>query len=394
MEHLWHCLFCIALAFLAAHDLSLPSSSTSPKIKRLIIITTLISSALRLETIFVSVILASLYVARRDYKFAALMVFASLIPLMIFACYSFSHDGYLLPYSVLIKSKLSGRSLIDAVRVLILTAQIFRFDDAPALVLLFLWSLIRLLLRLTAQPTQIDYARIIFVGGVILQFVFGDFGWLMRYESYLLFIGLLCFAHDLFHLKPQRGVLGPAQQIAVMTAIVSILLGSAWRIKLGITNTQKAISERAIEHLPAATLIARHYHHSAIIAGDVGMISFWSDARIYDVYGLAMQQSCQEILANRRSMGGIGKVRGSSAEEWRKRYSAEIAIIKDDWMLDVPSHWIKVGRIKMKSNVVFRHYSDLNFYAFDTESADRLSRQMTDLKSSKIFSHIDILRKT
>jgi hypothetical protein len=381
MEHLWHGIFCLIYVFLVAEHLSRPTDISDPKTEFLIMMTAFIACALRIETIFLTAIICCLYAARKNFRFLAWLVLASSMPILIFAIYSLSQDGYIFPHSVLIKSKYSGRSFINLIVTLFSAAANLKFTDSTPILPLLLWHLAMLLSSKLSTNSILGYSRMIFLGATALHVVFADSGWLMRYESYLLITGLACAACDALNMGNIYRAFPTPQRPIIIAIAMTCLVGSLWRIHQGVRATQLALKERQTEHWPAAQFVRQNYDNTAVVIGDVGMIAFQTDVKIYDVLGLSIHETCREILDNRRSTGRKGHIKGASAEAWRILHSAKIAIIKDDWILQVPDNWIKVGRIKIRSNIVFRHFADLNFYAFDIEHAKVLSQQIANFNA-------------
>jgi hypothetical protein len=164
-----------------------------------------------------------------------------------------------------------------------------------------------------------------------------------------------------------------------------IILGGSFRAYRGIKYTARAMNERAVEHLPVAKFIRTFYNADTIILGDIGMVTYLTEAKVLDVFGLANRDSCVEIL-QARSTAEVGKVGAEFLSQWQKTRAAKLAVIRSNWVRSIPSDWIRVATFKIDSNIVFGDISPLIFFAFDRDAASELRDNLQTFGAAEAIS--------
>ncbi|MDC1069095.1 hypothetical protein OAQ99_08040, partial [Candidatus Kapabacteria bacterium] len=179
MEHLLHILLVLVLLnqFLKFLD--------NKKISMIIVPILLVIGLVRYESLFLTTLFPMVLFYKKD-RLKSFIIFAlPLLSILIFGVYSIQNGGYFLPNSLLIKSGFRYDSIFNLLYNFY-TAISKIIDSYSISNLIMLCLLVSYLSLKKTFPTEL----IFLVSLIIIHALFASFGWLFRYEAYLIAIGI------------------------------------------------------------------------------------------------------------------------------------------------------------------------------------------------------------
>lgn len=375
MEHGLHLLLATALLWRASRRLAAEPPSASGDFGELILLTAL-AVASRYESLFLVAPLGLYALLRRRWSAAFAFALGAMLPLAGFGLYWLSHGGWLLPNSLMLKASNPAAAgdvghfaagLLGNLRNnLALPSVLPTMTGLTLANVALLWRDLRARGAFWRPAPMMAVAALIATG---LQYVFAGVGWLYRYEAWL--VGLqaltvLLMARPAMRTAAQRG-----REWTVLLAAVAICVVAAPRSYRDMLHTFKAADDRRQEHLPPAKLIAAAYSGETVLVNDIGMMAYYSRARLLDLYGLGSNAP----VALRRSPGGYD---AATLANWATREGAKIGVLQFCWdevNRRIPDGWRLVELWRVPRNVVFGD-RDVGFFAFDAEAVAPLRRAL------------------
>lgn len=351
MEHLLHATLTVVLAGLAASRLASPSGGGASRLA--------ISgwdlggvAALAVATRFESLFLAGLVVLalgwQRRWRQAVAVLAGSALPVVVFGVVSSLHGGLFLPSSVLLKSatvtSLHGHSLAQ-----LLGGWYSRLMYVPELVLLLLLALL-LALRTSREALRHEVALCLLLAGtLVVHVLLASVGWLFRYEAYLVCLGILVVAplgyrwlEGELHSPAGRH---PGETWLVVATSVLVLLPLGVRAGQALARAVPATNNVYCQHLQMVRLVREHLGRGTFALNDIGAVSYFTEARVVDVYGLADVEVAMARLS------------GSFDPAWLAGHAAaqgvDVAMVYEGVLGGgTPPGWRRVGAWRLEHNVV------------------------------------------
>jgi hypothetical protein len=330
-------------------------------------------TAVRYEGFFAVAGVCFLLLLRKRWFSAALLAGSSVTIVGAFGLVSVLEGWYWLPNSILLKSSVlhlhSGREFLKW-----LYAPIFiHLHRVPELFFLVTLGVCLYLLRFPRaseghwKEERVMAALFLLTASIHLRFA--ETGWFYRYEAYLIGLGLLTTAVVLASHFPAltAAVRSPAGSKLNRLAMVLLMLFTvsegrflftrAWR---SLHQVSGVMQDRYYEHILTARFVSQFYDKDTIVINDLGAMSFYTHARLLDMYGLG---SIEPLRFRWRPSGYTRQ----DVLEWARRESAKIAILKFEWREigpRIPREWTKVGEWELPQNPVFGD-TRVGFYAVD-----------------------------
>lgn len=156
-----------------------------------------------------------------------------------------------------------------------------------------------------------------------------------------------------------------------MAVLLSILLmvsaapGEAW----SGAQTLAQAETNYLEHYRAAEFIAAHYPAGPVVVNDIGAVSYRTDARLLDMFGLG---SVEPILIRRANAGAYT---AADVERWTGEHHPAAAIVQLGWgwvLPRLPASWIKVAEVEIVPSG-----QTLGFFAMSPDGALALRQQVS-----------------
>lgn len=341
-EHILHTVFTIALMMLAARELARPEQSSGVWQPSLLLLGALVTST-RYEGLFLIAIICVLLAVRHRYRRALSLGVVSMLPLLIFGGISLWLGWHLLPSSVLLKGYWpTSSSVLDLVTAI--ASRYNRFArQAPTLVVLVLGNLLPIFRRYRRSRLQSETKFLIgiYVAIVVLHLTSADVGWFFRYEAYLIASGILVLTLTLHDLLRSSRATSKSRKRAAIWAAVGILayIPFAVRGTAAWFGTPRAVANIYEQQIQMAHFIGTYYQGDSVALNDIGAVSFFTDAKVVDLWGLANRDIANARLTDTYTPKVIARVVAQN--------HAPIALIYDSWFFQfggAPSTWIAVGR--------------------------------------------------
>ena len=327
-------------------------------------------TAVRPEGMFAAAVFVVVLFVRRDFVRGIVAGVTAAAPIVAFGAYSLWNGAYALPNSVLVKAGLAepdGGAMLDNLgkalpkllgngilvgAVLVSAAVLFRKErDAR-------W-----------------YFALLWLGTAMLHTLLAPFGWLYRYEAYLVASGVLLIGLNVdVPLQWNRKLQSRPVARALAYLGLAILAGEAIsRVAAANWTGATAMRDRLDENVLSAEFVQLYYDEEAVVANDIGAIAYLSEVKVLDIVGLGSN----EPIAFRRDGTGYDS---SDVERWARERGARIALVKvefEPWRVLIPKGWKRVVTWRLPRNNVFNDHL-LSFYARDEASARQLESRMRE----------------
>ncbi len=408
-EHILYGLLTIASVYLSARILSDRTSQEKKRLslseKSLLLLSPFVTMA-RYEGIFLVFVICLLFVARRRLRYSLMLGGLGILPLVIHGWISVSKGWYFLPNSVLLKGATPDLSFFGGIIKFFGYSGYYQTLLSPHILFFILAALVVFILQHN-KPEGIwrdpSIMIIVFIATTLLHMQFAKTIVIqfMRYEAYLVALGLLVTAIALSRYLPGKLSFKTVKSLAPKYAAIALL------IILVILPLAKILVKRGFASLikiPRATtniyqqqyqmglFLREFYQGAAVAANDVGAINYLADIRCLDLWGLGSIEVAKE------------KKDGDYHEEQiyhlAKSKDVKIAVVYDDWFLPggrlwegvrfdatpsparrgIPSQWIKAGEWKIRNNVICNR-NTVSFYAVDSKEADILTENLKGFSS-------------
>ncbi len=326
--------------------------------------------ATRYEGLFVVAGCAAVLVMARRVRDAVVVTAAGAVPVIAVGLWQVSHGWYFLPASILMKQTVlssSGSTLSPGSVV-----QNILSGGVPAVVLVLVavasWCLADG--RRRQQPFSALAPLTVFLVASALHVSLAKFGYLYRYESYLVALGVSAVGASLANVaaRTERRRDTPLATL-VAFLVVTVIFSSRTIEPHGRTAVTAGHIYRQQRQM--ATFIARYYDTGIVAMNDIGAASFFARARIDDLMGLSSFAAAEA----RRS----GQFNAQWINDWLTRDEVPIAIVYDGWFSppnDFQSQWVRVARWNTDDSEEVE--AGVSFYARDRASASSLAAQLTE----------------
>jgi len=272
----------------------------------------------RYESMFFIAPVIFVLILFRQYKDAAIALFAGFLPVVVFGIYSISQGGFFFPNPLLIKA---GAPLTSGIFPALkgIAGQIYRNLCAPAFYVPIMLICIGVLFNAARHTGKYTFQRLptmlaelvkqnapafVVLATILLHGMFARFGWLYRYEAYL--YGLLCLIFTLTVYKqfPELLMEANARYSAhFVAAVLAVFLlpfmsarfyGAHGAIKYGGKNIYD-------QQIQMARFLRSFYNDAHVVANDIGAIAYFTNIKLLDVVGLGSTS----VLKYKVSMGGV-----------------------------------------------------------------------------------------
>jgi hypothetical protein len=368
MEHVLHALSILLLLYCYNREQVCPSTSW----RVLLALAAVFAVGMRYESLFAVLMVALLLFRRRKWAVGLLVGFSSLIPAVAFGLFARAHGSTFLPAPLLLKTSSSTQtSLLTALRNLFSTYALLSgisacFVTIALLVVCFL-----------AQPSQktqpIRDLLLALLGMFVIHAQLAQFGWLFRYEAYLLATTVvLTFAAVELLLDPTAVVSmrfsGRPLKVAMVALLAAALSGRAQSMLRGIPRDAGAVYEQQYQ---TARFLATFYSLQAVGLNDIGAPDFFAEIRCVDLLGLASS----DVAQLRRS----GKFTRDTVARLAQQQGVRIAVLYPEYFANqIPYFWIPVSNMEVKNLPGKLQLGErrLTLYATNPHEARELARNI------------------
>jgi hypothetical protein len=330
-----------------------------------------VATSLRYESLFLVAAAGLMLAVHRQHRLVFMVGAAALVAPLAYAFVSVARSWYPLPNSVLLKGASFDPATPGGMVELLGGRSLRMLAQAPHVLVLVLLVL-GLLAFAPGRPAQ-RALQIIFVLTALLHMQFADTGWLYRYEAYLVALGLVTLGLSLpLGNRPAqaRPPIATAARGLLIAIVAYPLLARGAHALLETPRASKNIFDQQYQ---MGLFLRRFYPGAAVVANDIGAISYLADVRLLDLYGLASMD-----VARARRSGGLGR---ETLARLAAAHRAQVILVYRSWFSNVlPPDWLEAGSWRVPEQVVVAHRV-VSFYALDRAGQDRLLQSLRAFQS-------------
>lgn len=213
---------------------------------------------------------------------------------------------------------------------------------------------------------------------IVAHMLTARFGWLFRYEAYLLTMASIVYVPNLvkYYTKDKTN---PCNWKTVMSkshlpvAYALIVLSFGLFIRTALATAVTAIHATGVryQHIEAAYLVRDNFSKGNIVANDIGALCYFAkDIRLLDLWGLADLKVAQARGQHRLNTAFI--------EQYTTKYHGDIAVIQEPFLegTPVPDNWIKAGY--WHTPPAYNDIDELSFYSINPDSKTKLEHALEE----------------
>lgn len=383
MEHVLQILLTILFVYYSARVMA-QNRFNSLQCSLLFILAPMVTMV-RYEGLFLILIVCLLFTIKGQFVKSLFLGSLAVLPIVLFGLISLSNHWFFLPNSILRKGNINILSIAGIERL------INNFFN-PEIILLVVMSVTFVILQIIKQKTiwrEATIMQIIFMVITMLHIIFAKTRWFYRYEAYLVTLGIFVMAIEMkgylvkvreFFKRYDKNLLIKYSIIAFFLLIISMPFSA--RGLLSLIHTPRVAHERYLEHVTPALFFKEYYQNETVVINDIGAISFFSNVRILDIYGLG---SREPFIYKQEWYDDV------DLSQWAKNENAAVAYLQAEWgeVYDlVPDEWILVESWRIPTNIVFGD-TEFSWYATNKDNAIILSSRLR--KFTEKYHPADIL---
>lgn len=371
MEHTLQALLTVLFVARFQGALAAPRGDFRPALPLALLAMPLVMS--RYEELFLVACAGLLLIVTGRWKAGALLWGAAWVPVLIYGAFSIGHGGWLLPNTLLLKGNALPMTLggiVEMLRRSIITLQV----NLPVYVLLLLaagaWC--ANMARPWERQSENTALLLLFIGATALHTLFAQYGFLFRYEAYLIALGFMALVNFLCTFPLPLGE-GPLRRRVwawgAAACLGWLLLLPFWpRMAHSIRFTPTASHNIFTQQFQMARFVKRFFPEQCVAVNDIGWVSFLNDPKLFDMWGLATQEVAN---AKRR-----GQYAAAAIDALTRARGVQLAVIYDAWFMGkIPSGWVRVGSWRILNNYICSQ-DTVSFYAVNPALAPRLAESL------------------
>lgn len=198
------------------------------------------------------------------------------------------------------------------------------------------------------------------------------FGWLFRYEAYLLSMACLSFVpvlRQFFFSRINTDKISKNAQITMFCALSVLAFGILIRTTLSTFITPHHAKGVRYQHLEMARFIQKNFPNSTIMANDIGAICYFApNIKLLDLWGLA---SLEVALAR-----ADHRLNEDFLLQYGKERKADIAVLQEYfWRIQgIPESWYKAGEWHTPP---YNGVGEVTFFAVDESLKAKLDKDLS-----------------
>lgn len=367
MEHVFHTL-AMVLALLAFKKYL---EHESPRSFSNLALLSILATGFRYESLFfIFFMCVYLFFLKKEYFQSVALGLFAMTPVLIYGWISLDHGSFFLPNSLILKGNTNDGIVGFLTRV---AGNAYRGISVLILILILL---IQIVIKSKSQNIFIDKIKnnaipIVVFCGFAVHLLFANFGWLIRYEAYLVVVILFAiapFADDLFQKKIGNQVLKYAM-------IILLLITFSLRFVPMLANQPRASKNIFDQQIQLADFLHKNYRNSRVIANDIGAITYFNNIHLLDTYGLG---SIEVAKLRKEDHGKFTDNKKLQAYIYNtaKLQDFEIALVFDEWV-KMPDYFSKVGTLTIQNNYMAGG-TTVSFYSVKKENTEKLRNQLVE----------------
>jgi hypothetical protein len=375
LEHSLHAVLMLGFLLAVSEHIAAksPTEKPLPSLGRWVLLLAFLLPVVRYESFAAILTAACLYALRRRVGFGLLLLGVSLILPGAVGWVSVAHGHYWLPSSILVKSP-------GLVSLTSPAAFYYRFVlGALRVSLPFVFALLALgsaYVRFRRPGSGWDRRGVLgtlFAVQALAHMTFGIFGWMVRYDAYVIATGIVVTALLYHELIP--GIVRNARSVrfrlphAVMLVLFLYILNpvandlknrlrSITRIPVNVGSIQR-------QHVQIGLFLAEFYEGESVVVNDVGAVCLIAELRLFDPFGLGSPEVVRLTL--------LGKYDTTAIARLAREHGSRIAVVNEEFFREqggFPTEWVKVAEWEIADCVYCAPI--VSFFAIDPSEAVRL----------------------
>ncbi len=367
MEHVFHAL-AMVLTLLA---FSRYLSDKAPRHFSNLALISIIAVGFRYESLFIILFICIyLFFIRKDYVISIALGILALLPVLVYGYISMDNGSFFLPNSLILKGNTSEGLTGFIERV---AGNLFR-----ALSVLFLFSILIFHFFFGSKSEKSFRSKIganpiafVVIGGFAGHLLFANFGWLIRYEAYLVVVMIFAII-PLVEQLVSRKINSPLLRY---TFVLLVFCTFMLRFVMHIRKQPLASKNIFDQQIQMADFLKKNYNDSWVIANDIGAITYFTDIHLFDTYGLGTAEVAK-LRKDDHGSFGINQKLTDYIQKTTADY--DIAVVYDSWV-KLPDGLSKAGSWTIKDNFICGSPT-VSFYSIKKENLSELENNLTDFR--------------
>jgi hypothetical protein len=385
MEHTLQVLLTLATAWVCSDLVRQPSAR---RVALLCLLVALLV-ATRYEGLFVVAGCIVVLVLFNRRAAAVVLTGAGALPVVCVGLWNVSHGWFFLPASIMMKQTVLPRSQGTSLLASLLSSVAHAYPPTAFIGVLAAAVLLAGHDAYVSRSLRKQPLLTIFITAGLLHLLLARFGFLFRYEAYLMALGAMAIGIAVFRESPFAGLrLGGLARADLVTVAMVIAVMAAHERTISsygvLINTGGHIYRQQRQ---MAAFIGRYYDSESVALNDIGAVSYYTNARIYDLAGLG---SLEAATARRR-----GPFAADAINAWLDREHVAVAVVYDFWYQggqEFYKDWQRVGTW-VTDDQDEPGEGSVTFYARDVDAARRLRTNLQDFTAvlpARVAASIDM----
>ena len=389
MEHTLQIATAIAFFWLAAEELSDEKPPTSRRHSRWLWVLAPLVTLTRFEGLFLAFAVCSLFLLRKRWRLAVGLGGLALAPVVIIGGLSVWKGWFWLPSSIYLKANLP-RVVRSAQNIVPHIHGAFAWSAVNSRGVLGCGIALLLLLGLLVRKDQKLWRKstvliVLWLISAVLHVKFAGFGWLLRYEAYLLALGLLILSAGAYECvrRSQEGHWGNVDKagavlllIVLAVGVFPVLVSRGVSAALLTSDASKKIFEQQYQ---MGQFVREFYRGKPVAVNDIGAVSYFGEPRLIDLWGIGSIDVAKERIRGYLSQSQIAQLTLAR--------NTKIAILYANAFRNgifategLPSQWKVVGTWT-DSDTTFDSETTVTFFAVDPSEESRLINTLRQFAS-------------
>jgi hypothetical protein len=385
MEHTAQIAFTLLFVYLSSKLIAEEGKDYKNLITILFI--TPIITGLRYEDFFFVLVVCALLAIRKKFLFSALILVFGLSPILIYGFISVSHGWLFIPNTILVKSKLPELSILYIPKTIFRACKNMLEPHMLVLLSAGTFTFIYSYLKKRTVWFQKQVMLLIFLLGAILHETFAQNGWFFRYEAYLVAMGILVIFINLYDLLPENFSFRLFKEKFMDSGLkkFAVITYAAPLVMWALTALLVPLSTNNIydQHYQMGLFVKNYAKGINIAANDIGIISFYSNNNILDLWGLADMEAGRDRITKTYTTNKISSL--------AKSKNIKLAILYEHWFDQyggLPPSWEKLGEWTITDFNETCGTETVSFYAVDTSQAENLRTKLQEFSAQLPASDI------
>lgn len=365
MEHVFHTL-AMVLALLAFKKYL---EDQTPRNFSNLALLAIVATGFRYESLFfVFFICVYLFFIKKEYFQSVALGLFAITPVLIYGWISVDHGSFFLPNSLILKGNTNDGIVGFFTRV---AGNAYRGISVLVLILILI---IQIFIKSKSQKTFTDRISknaipIVVFCGFAVHLLFANFGWLIRYEAYLVVVILFAiapFADEIFQKKV-------GNQVLKFAMIILLLITFSMRFVPMLKFQSMASKNIFDQQIQLADFLNNYHRNAKVIANDIGAITYFNNIHLLDTYGLGSIEVAKLRKADHGEFTDNKKLQ-AYIYNTAKLQGFEIAMVFEDWV-KMPDYFTKVGTLTIP-DLYMAGGTTVSFYSVKKQNADQLRNQL------------------